>query len=70
GVEVLDDFENRKFPTPLLCERTDPVWVGRIRKAGVFENDLAFWVVADNILKGAALNAVQIAQIIKERQYV
>ncbi|MCX6646803.1 MAG: aspartate-semialdehyde dehydrogenase [bacterium] len=67
GVKVLDDIENRIFPTPRQAENTDPVWVGRIRKAGVFENDLAFWVVADNLLKGAALNAVQIAVAINKR---
>lgn len=67
GIEVLDDFENQKFPTPRQIENTDPVWVGRIRSAGIFENDLAFWVVADNLLKGAALNAVQIAVALYNR---
>ncbi len=61
GIEIIDDPENRAFPTPRRAEATDPVWVGRIRRACVFENDLAFWVVADNLRKGAALNAVQIA---------
>jgi aspartate-semialdehyde dehydrogenase len=67
GVEVLDDFESQLFPTPRQIENTDPVWVGRIRSAGIFENDLAFWVVADNLLKGAALNAVQIAAALYNR---
>ena len=67
GIEILDDYQKRIFPTPRQAENTDPVWVGRIRRAGVFENDLAFWVVADNLLKGAALNAVQIAVAIHDR---
>jgi aspartate-semialdehyde dehydrogenase len=67
GIKVLDDPVNNAFPTPRMATGTDPVWVGRIRTAGVFENDLAFWVVADNLLKGAALNAVQIAQAIHDR---
>jgi len=61
GISLLDNPGGGSFPTPRLAAGTDPVWVGRIRRAGVFENDLAFWVVADNLLKGAALNAVQIA---------
>ena len=67
GIEILDDFENAKFPTPRQAAGTDPVWVGRIRKANVFDNDLAFWVVADNLRKGAALNAVQIAEALTLR---
>jgi aspartate-semialdehyde dehydrogenase len=68
GIRILDDFENRIFPTPRHTANTDPVWIGRIRKASIFDNDLAFWVVADNLLKGAALNAVQIAVALYERE--
>jgi aspartate-semialdehyde dehydrogenase len=68
GIAVLDDPDGGEFPTPRIAEGTDPVWVGRIRRAGVFENDLAFWVVADNLRKGAALNAVQIALALNERE--
>jgi aspartate-semialdehyde dehydrogenase len=68
GIGVLDHPESRNFPTPRQAEFTDPVWVGRIRKAGIFDNDLALWVVADNLRKGAALNAVQIAVAINERE--
>jgi len=67
GIEVLDDFQNRKFPTLRQAAGTDPVWVGRIRQANIFKNDLAFWVVADNLRKGAALNAVQIAEYLSLR---
>ncbi len=67
GIRVLDDFRNSTFPTPRQAAGTDEVWVGRIRRAGVFDSDLALWVVADNLLKGAALNAVQIALYLLER---
>jgi aspartate-semialdehyde dehydrogenase len=67
GIRVLDDARNGLFPTPRTAAGTDPVWVGRIRRARVFENDIAFWVVADNLLKGAALNAVQIAVELSRR---
>jgi aspartate-semialdehyde dehydrogenase len=68
GIAVEDEFEAREFPTPRKATGMDDVYVGRIRRAGIFENDLAFWVVADNLLKGAALNAVQIALYIRERE--
>ena len=68
GIGVLDNPDGRNFPTARQAELTDPVWVGRIRKAGIFENDLAMWVVADNLRKGAALNAVQIAVSLHERE--
>jgi len=66
GIGILDDPGSGSFPTPRQAAGTDPVWVGRIRRACVFENDLAFWVVADNLRKGAALNAVQIAMSLLE----
>jgi aspartate-semialdehyde dehydrogenase len=68
GITVLDDIDSMKFPTSRIVAGTDPVWIGRIRKAGIFENDLAFWVVADNLLKGAALNAIQIAVALSHRE--
>jgi aspartate-semialdehyde dehydrogenase len=68
GMAVLDDPDSASFPTPRTATGTDPVWVGRIRSAGIFPNDLAFWIVADNLLKGAALNAVQIAVALSERE--
>ncbi len=58
-------FENDdKFPMPLYSTNRDLVFVGRIRKDLVFENGLAMWIVADNVRKGAALNAVQIAELL------
>lgn len=62
GVIVLDDPANKKYPMPLDIANEDPVYVGRLRKDLTCENGLSFWVVGDQIKKGAALNAVQIAQ--------
>ena len=62
GVELIDDPANKKYPMPLGLEGTDPVYVGRIRKDLSKEKGLTFWTVSDQIRKGAALNAVQIAE--------
>lgn len=62
GVIVLDDPANKKYPMPLDIANEDPVYVGRLRKDLTCEKGLSFWVVGDQIKKGAALNAVQIAQ--------
>ncbi|MBK1809271.1 aspartate-semialdehyde dehydrogenase [Clostridium sp. YIM B02505] len=63
GVVVYDDIKNTKYPTPLYVDGKDDVYVGRIRRDFSLDNGLNLWVVADNIRKGAALNAVQIAEI-------
>lgn len=65
GVGVIDDRENMNFPTPLETTNQDDCQVGRIRLDIVAENGLAFWVVGDQVRKGAALNAVQIAELFK-----
>lgn len=62
GVVLLDNPAEKIYPMPLDAQGTDPVYVGRIRKDLADECGLSFWVVADQIKKGAALNAVQIAQ--------
>lgn len=62
GIVLLDDPANRVYPMPLMASNQNPVYVGRVRKDLACPNGLAFWVVADQIRKGAALNAVQIAQ--------
>lgn len=62
GVKVLDDPEKSEYPTPLQAAGTDETWVGRIREDASHPNGLAFWVVSDNLRKGAALNAIQIAE--------
>jgi aspartate-semialdehyde dehydrogenase len=67
GVEVVDDPRNLRYPLPLEAEGKDPVYVGRIREDATIANGLDFWVVADNLRKGAALNAVQIAEELVRR---
>jgi len=62
GVVVIDDFENARYPLPAEASGTDPVYVGRIREDKSIPHGLDLWVVADNIRKGAALNAIQIAE--------
>lgn len=62
GVVLVDEPAEKKYPMPLFVANQDPVYVGRIRKDLANENGLTFWLVGDQIKKGAALNAVQIAQ--------
>ncbi len=62
GVRLMDEPADRKYPMPLFLAGEDPVWVGRIRKDISNPNGLTFWCVSDQIKKGAALNAVQIAE--------
>ena len=64
GVVLVDEPAEKKYPMPLYVANQDPVYVGRIRKDLANENGLTFWLVGDQIKKGAALNAVQIAEII------
>ncbi len=61
GLVVVDNPENKEYPMPLFVANEDPVYVGRIRKDITNDNGLSFWLVGDQIKKGAALNAVQIA---------
>ncbi|QQL44807.1 aspartate-semialdehyde dehydrogenase [Sulfuriroseicoccus oceanibius] len=67
GVQVIDDPANGKFPTPLDCTNRDDCLVGRIRPSLVLDNALDLWVVGDQVRKGAALNAVQIAELLIAR---
>ncbi|MCL6446643.1 MAG: aspartate-semialdehyde dehydrogenase [Armatimonadetes bacterium] len=64
GVVVLDDPANKKYPMPLFCSHRDEVFVGRIREDNSLANGLNLWVVADQLRKGAATNAVQIAELV------
>ncbi|HEY5525357.1 MAG TPA: aspartate-semialdehyde dehydrogenase [Clostridium sp.] len=66
GVTVYDNVEELKYPTPLEVTGKDDVYVGRIRRDFSLDNGLNLWVVGDNIRKGAALNAVQIAELMIE----
>ena len=62
GVVLMDEPQDKVYPMPLFLAGKDPVYVGRIRKDLTEENGLSFWCVSDQIRKGAALNAVQIAE--------
>ncbi len=62
GITVMDDMNESKYPTPLECAGKDDVFIGRIRSDSGRPNTIDLWCVADNIRKGAATNAVQIAE--------
>lgn len=64
GVEVLDDPASNTYPMPLFVAGQDTCYVGRIRKDYSADNALSFWVVGDQLRKGAATNAIQIAEIL------
>ena len=62
GIDVIDDPDKAEYPLPLNCAEKDDCQVGRLRYDCALDNGLAFWVAGDQLLKGAALNAVQIAE--------
>jgi aspartate-semialdehyde dehydrogenase len=64
GVAVIDDLPAKSYPMPLICDNRDEVFIGRIRADLSSPNGLAFWCVSDNLRKGAATNAVQIAELL------
>jgi aspartate-semialdehyde dehydrogenase len=64
GLELVDEPQNNHYPMPLTVAGKDNCEVGRVRLDCAFENGLAFWVSGDQLLKGAALNAVQIAELL------
>jgi len=70
GITVKDDPTTNTYPMPLYAANKDDVFVGRIRRDESQPNTLNMWIVADNLRKGAATNAVQIAQLILERALV
>ena len=67
GVTVIDDLDNQQYPMPRDCDGKDDVFVGRIRRDISGGNGIAFWCVSDNLRKGAATNAVQIAELMVGR---
>jgi len=69
GVSVVDHRSDDGFVTPAECVGEDNVFVSRIREDQTVENGLNLWIVADNIRKGAALNAVQIAERLVAKDY-
>jgi aspartate-semialdehyde dehydrogenase len=70
GVVLLDEPMKLDYPTPREFAGQDPVGIGRIRQDLSVQNGIVFWCVADNLRKGAALNAVQIAELLVARQLV
>jgi aspartate-semialdehyde dehydrogenase len=70
GIKILDDTSISLYPQPWTAAGTDEVFVGRIRKDASHDNGLAMWICADNLRKGAALNAVQIAEEMIKRDWV
>ena len=70
GLTVFDNLNELKYPTALDVSGKDDVYVGRIRRDFSLDNGLNLWVVADNIRKGAALNAVQIAEVLIKNKWL
>ena len=70
GILVMDDVSNKIYPMPLYSEGKDEVFVGRIRRDRSQPNTLNMWIVADNLRKGAATNAVQIAEYLVKNQLI
>jgi aspartate-semialdehyde dehydrogenase len=66
GITVVDDVSNGSYPLPSTCSGSDDVFIGRIRRDLSHPHGLAFWCVSDNLRKGAATNAVQIAELLAE----
>jgi len=67
GITVIDDLAAGQYPMPLSCDGKDDVFIGRIREDLSCDKGLAFWCVSDNLRKGAATNAVQIAEMLINR---
>lgn len=70
GIVVLDNPQRNKYPMPLISEDSDAVFVGRIRRDYSVANALNLWIVADNLRKGAATNAVQISEYLHQKKLV
>lgn len=70
GIILVDDIENLKYPMPKDAHEKDEVFVGRIRRDESLPNTLNMWIVADNLRKGAATNAVQIAEFLLQKELV
>jgi aspartate-semialdehyde dehydrogenase len=69
GLKVVDDLKSSQYPLPSTCDGSDLVYVGRIRKDLSHPNGLTFWCVSDNLRKGAATNAVQIAELLAKHRF-
>jgi aspartate-semialdehyde dehydrogenase len=69
GLKVIDDLRSALYPLPSTCDGSDLVYIGRIRKDISHPNGLTFWCVSDNLRKGAATNAVQIAELLARERF-
>ena len=67
GVSVIDHRANEGYVTPVEAAGEDAVYISRLRKDPSIQNGLVFWCVSDNLRKGAALNSVQIAELVAEK---
>ncbi|HYC40536.1 MAG TPA: aspartate-semialdehyde dehydrogenase [Chitinophagaceae bacterium] len=70
GVVVVDDPSNQLYPMPMTAHERDEVFVGRLRRDESLPNTLNLWIVSDNLRKGAATNAIQIAEYLAAKQFV
>ena len=70
GVKVMDDPAKNVYPTPRHAKNRNEVFVGRIRRDHSIENGLNLWIVADNLRKGAATNAIQIADYLRNKHWI
>ena len=70
GVKVIDDLPKSQYPLPLDAAGKDDTFVGRIREDETIKNGLNLWIVSDNIRKGAALNAIQIAEVMIKKGWI
>lgn len=70
GVVVVDDVQKQKYPMPIDAHERDEVFVGRIRRDETLPNTVNMWIVSDNLRKGAATNAVQIAEYLLEKGWI
>lgn len=70
GIKIVDDVKNNIYPMPLFAQNKDDVFVGRIRKDISQPNTINCWIVSDNLRKGAATNAIQIAELMLKRNLI
>ncbi|MFZ9295080.1 MAG: aspartate-semialdehyde dehydrogenase, partial [Bacteroidia bacterium] len=70
GCVVFDDPQQNQYPMPITAHENDTVWVGRIRKDPSALHAFNLWIVSDNLRKGAATNAVQIAEYLIQKQFL
>ena len=70
GVEVVDNILENKYPMPIISKGKDEVFVGRIRKDFSLPRSFNIWITADNLRKGAATNAIQIAELLQTKKFI